>query len=107
MIVLFVLFHLMQLTWGVSAVQRNFIPGDAYHNVVVAFQSWPVVIVYLLALVALGFHLFHGAWSMFQTLGLNSRRFDRSIRTLAWVVAILVPVGFATVPLAVLFRILN
>jgi len=107
LLVLFVLFHLMQLTWGVPGVSSDFIPGDAYHNVIAAFQAWPVVVVYLLALVALGFHLFHGTWSMFQTLGLNSREWDASIRGLAWLVAIVVPVGFAVVPVAVQFGILQ
>lgn len=101
LIVLFVLFHLMQLTWGVQGISRDFVSGDPYHNVVQAFQAWPVVAVYLLALLALGFHLFHGTWSMFQTLGLNSDDWDGTIRGLAWLVAIVVPVGFAVVPIAV------
>ncbi len=107
LLVLFVLFHLMQLTWGTPGVSSDFIPGDAYHNVIRAFQAWPVVVVYLLALLALGFHLFHGTWSMFQTLGLNSREWDASIRGLAWLIAIVVPVGFAVVPIAVQFGILQ
>jgi succinate dehydrogenase / fumarate reductase cytochrome b subunit len=51
----------------------------------------------------LGFHLFHGTWSLFQTLGLMSREYDGLVRGLAWLLAILVPVGFAIVPLAVQF----
>jgi succinate dehydrogenase / fumarate reductase cytochrome b subunit len=107
LILLFVLFHLMQLTWGVPGVSSGFIPGDPYHNVIQTFRAWPVVAIYLVALVALGFHLFHGTWSMFQTLGLNSDDWDGLIRGLAWLIAIVVPVGFAVVPIAVQFGMLQ
>jgi succinate dehydrogenase / fumarate reductase cytochrome b subunit len=106
-IALFLLFHLAQLTWGVEAVSGEFIHGDPYHNLVSVFQSPLVVAVYLIALVMLGFHLYHGAWSMFQTLGLNSNRYDRAIRGLAILLAIVVPVGFAAVPIAVQLGVLT
>jgi succinate dehydrogenase / fumarate reductase, cytochrome b subunit len=106
-IILFVLFHLAHLTWGVPAVHRNFVHGDAYSNLVYGFQSLPVVIIYLAALVALGFHLFHGTWSMFQTLGVNNKSVEPPIRTLAWILAIGVPVGFAVVPIAIQLGIIT
>ena len=107
LIVLFLIYHLMQFTWGVRLVESGFVRGDAYHNVVSAFQFWPITLVYLLALFVLGFHLFHGTWSMFQTLGLNNRNYDQTIRGLAWVLGVLIPVGFATVPLAILLGIVH
>jgi succinate dehydrogenase / fumarate reductase cytochrome b subunit len=100
-IVLFVLYHLAHLTWGINGVHSDYVRGDAYHNLIVGFSSLPVVIAYLVALVALGFHLYHGAWSMFQTLGLNDGNWDRALRGLAWILAIVVPVGFAAVPIAI------
>jgi succinate dehydrogenase / fumarate reductase cytochrome b subunit len=100
-ILLFVIFHLAHLTWGINAVHPDYIRGDAYHNLVAGFSSLPVVIIYLVALVALGFHLFHGTWSMFQTMGMMDDQWDRALRALAWAVAILVPVGFAAVPIAI------
>lgn len=106
-ILLFVLFHLAHLTWGVPGVHNDFIHGNAYHNLVSGFQFLPWVVLYLLALVALGFHLFHGVWSMFQTLGLNNRDWDGLFRALAWTLAIVVPVGFAAVPVAVQLGILT
>ncbi len=99
-IILFIIFHLAQYTWGwVTAFDR----ADPYTNVIVGFSNPAIVIFYLLALAALALHLFHGVWSMFQTLGLNSHRFDGFFRGLAIFVAIVIPVGFATVPIAILF----
>lgn len=100
-ILLFVIYHLAHLTWGLGVVNNDYIRGDAYHNLVVGFRSLPVVLIYLVALVALGLHLYHGTWSMFQTLGLNDRNWDMPLRALAWVLAIVVPVGFASVPIAI------
>ena len=106
-LLLFMIYHLLHLTLGVPVVHSNFIHGDVYHNVVVGFRSIPVTIIYLIALVALGFHLFHGAWSMFQTVGLINRTYDKIIRGLAWLVAIAVPVGFALVPISVMLGIIS
>ncbi len=100
-ILLFILFHLAHLTWGISPLHSDYIRGDAYHNLIVGFRSLPVVIIYLVALAALGLHLFHGTWSMFQTLGLNDGQWDVAFRALAWLLAIVVPVGFAVVPIAI------
>lgn len=101
LILLFILFHLAHLTWGISPIHPDYIRGDAYHNLITGFRSLPVVIIYLVALAALGLHLFHGAWSMFQTLGLNDSQWDAAFRALAWLLAIVVPVGFAVVPIAI------
>ncbi len=101
LILLFIIFHLVHLTWGISPVHSDYIRGNAYHNLIVGFRSLPVVLIYLVALVALGLHLFHGTWSMFQTLGLNDSAWDVAFRGLAWLLAIVVPVGFAVVPIAI------
>jgi succinate dehydrogenase / fumarate reductase cytochrome b subunit len=103
----FILFHLMHFTWGVSAVHSDFIPGDAYHNVVSGFQFLPSVIVYLIAVTALGFHLYHGTWSMFQTLGLLNRKYDRPVRLLGLALALVIAVGFSLVPLGVTFGLVQ
>ncbi len=102
LIAIFLLLHVAQLTWGVQALNDNsFVQGDPYHNLLNAFRSPFISGLYLAAMLVLGFHLFHGAWSMFQTLGLNSRRLDKYILVLAWFIAIIVPVGFALVPIAI------
>src|SRR4051794_21848743 len=103
-ILLFLVFHLMDFTWG---VHPDFVRGDVYHNVVNGFRRVPVTIVYLIAMAALGMHLYHGTWSTFQTLGINRKRWDKGIRALALGLALVIPLGYAAVPLAVLFRVVK
>ena len=106
-IILYVIFHLAQFTW-VALPETILTPRmDPYANVVTAFSMPLIAIVYFVALAALALHLFHGVWSMFQTLGLNNRDWDGFFRGLAVFVAIVIPVGFAIVPLAVMFGFLH
>jgi succinate dehydrogenase / fumarate reductase cytochrome b subunit len=97
----FVVYHLMHFTIG--SVHPNFIEGNPYNNVVVGFAGQPVIVaVYLLAVAALGMHLYHGVWSALQTLGLNNRNNDRLFRGVAVVSGLGLFAGFATVPILVL-----
>jgi succinate dehydrogenase / fumarate reductase cytochrome b subunit len=73
-----------------------------YHNVVGNFDQWWLVVIYVAAMIALGLHIYHGSWSIFQTFGINNRRWDLLIRRSASVVAIVVFLGFVSVPLGVL-----
>jgi succinate dehydrogenase / fumarate reductase cytochrome b subunit len=108
-LLLFIIFHLAHITWGIPGIHPDFIPGDVYHNLVVGFRSYfylPVIF-YLVAMVALGFHLYHGVWSMFQTLGLNNRTYTRPLRMASLALAIIISVGFALVPLAIMFGLVS
>ena len=106
-IFLFLIYHLMHFTWGTPGVHNDFIPGDAYHNLVSGFQFFPNVIVYLLAVSALGLHLYHGTWSMCQTLGITTRETEKPIRMLGLGLAIVIVVGFAVVPISVVAGIVQ
>jgi succinate dehydrogenase / fumarate reductase cytochrome b subunit len=66
-VALFVVFHLLDLTWG--SANPDFRAGDPYHNVIESFQRWPVAIAYIVANLALALHLYHGGWSLFQSMG--------------------------------------
>ncbi|MDM8528757.1 succinate dehydrogenase cytochrome b subunit [Anaerolineales bacterium HSG24] len=105
---LFIIFHLMHFTLGVL-VHPSFNPNDPYHNVIAGFQSYFYIpaVIYLIALAALSLHLYHGTWSMFQTLGLNNKTYTKSLRILAWLVAISITAGFALVPLSVMFGVVG
>jgi succinate dehydrogenase / fumarate reductase, cytochrome b subunit len=99
-ILLFVIYHLLHFTWG--TVHPSFVPGDVYHNVVTGFAVWWVSAFYVAAQVALGFHLYHGLWSLFQSLGWNHPRFnlwrDGFAHAFAWIITL----GNVSFPLAVL-----
>lgn len=99
-VLLFLVYHVLHITLGI--VHPQFVPGDAYHNVIVGFQSWPASLVYLAAMLAFGLHLDHGTWSLCQTLGLNTARAKRWLRGGARVLALSVTAGYCLVPLAVL-----
>ena len=77
----FIIFHLLDLTWGTT--NPDFVSGDVYDNVVASFQRVPVAIAYIVANLALAFHLFHGSWSMFQSLGWNNPRWNSARRYFA------------------------
>jgi succinate dehydrogenase / fumarate reductase cytochrome b subunit len=99
-ILLFVIYHLLHLTWG--TLHPAFVPGDVYHNVVTGFQVWWVSLFYIAAQVALGFHLYHGLWSMFQSLGWSHPRFDLWRNGFAHAFAWLITLGNVSFPVAVL-----
>jgi len=104
-ILLFVVYHLLDLTFG--AVNPNFREGDVYHNVVASFSVWWVAAFYVAAQVALGFHLYHGMWSLFQSLGWNHPRFNSWRRGFATTFAWIITVGNISFPLAVLAGVIR
>ena len=73
-VLLFLVLHLADLTWG--WVNPDFVRGDVYGNVVPAFAGGPSPLLYIVANIALGIHLFHGAWSLFQSMGWSNPRFN-------------------------------
>jgi succinate dehydrogenase / fumarate reductase cytochrome b subunit len=99
-VALFVLFHLADLTWGYA--NPAFEHGEVYSNVVASFQRVPVALLYIAANLALGVHLYHGAWSLFQTMGWNRPRFNRWRRWFAISFAVLVAAVNVSFPVAVL-----
>jgi succinate dehydrogenase cytochrome b subunit len=104
-VLLFLAWHLADLTWG--WVNPDFERGDVYRNLVASFERWPVALLYIAANVALGLHLFHGAWSMFQSLGLNNPRWNSWRRGFAVGFATLIAVGNISFPIAVLTGIVD
>jgi succinate dehydrogenase / fumarate reductase cytochrome b subunit len=102
-ILLFIIYHLLHLTIGANvAPGAQFVEGDPYHNVVAGFRNPLVAVIYIIANLALGLHLFHGLWSMFNSLGLNHRRFNAWRRVFATAFAVIITAGNVSFPLAVL-----
>lgn len=78
---------------------------DLYLEVATAFQQWWLVAFYVIAMIALAFHLIHGFQSAFQTLGWNHSKYKPLINFLGvWVFGVLIPLGFAAMPLYFLFK---
>ncbi|MEE9415464.1 MAG: succinate dehydrogenase cytochrome b subunit [Acidimicrobiales bacterium] len=97
-IMLYVLFHLADLTWG-RTLGDNFVHGDPYHNLDASFNRIPVLIIYIVANIALAIHIFHGAWSMFQSLGINNPKYNAARRAFAVGFAGLILVGNLSFPI--------
>jgi succinate dehydrogenase / fumarate reductase cytochrome b subunit len=99
-VLLFLFFHLADLTWG--WFNPDFVRGEVYRNVDASLSRLPVAMLYIVANIALGIHLFHGTWSLFQSMGWNSPRFNRWRRSLAAGIATIIVVGNVSFPIAVL-----
>jgi succinate dehydrogenase / fumarate reductase, cytochrome b subunit len=101
----FIIYHLLHFTTG--TVHPSFDELNVYSNVVTSFRGWPVALFYIVAMLALGFHLRHGVWSMFQTLGLINPKSDRIIHRLAVIATLLIVIGFISIPMAVLAGLIS
>jgi len=108
-VLLFLLFHLADLTWGTPAPPATtaFERGDVYGNLVASLSRPLVSAIYIAANIALGFHIFHGAWSLFQSVGSNNSRYNHSRRTFAWVFTAIIVIGNLSIPIAVLTGIIS
>ena len=103
LLVVFVAFHLLHLTAGVVGFHAGqFRHLAAYQNVIAAFSIWPIAVFYVVAMGALCLHLDHGIWSMLQTLGWVTARNEEMLKAASRVVAIVVFVGFSSVPVSVM-----
>jgi len=103
---LYVVYHLLHLTVGV--VHTDFLTShDVYDSVVRSFQNPLIVAIYVLANLALYFHLYHGTVSAFQTLGVSHPRHLEVVRRAGHVLAAVLVLGFISIPLSVFFGIVS
>lgn len=111
LIALFVIYHLLHFTTGHAHPdplrQAGSAAWDVHHNVTSAFANPFAAMTYILAMLFLGQHLFHGAWSMFQSMGLNHPRWTPAVRRTMIVAAALVTGGNISIPLAVLLGLVK
>ncbi|MEO6571674.1 MAG: succinate dehydrogenase cytochrome b subunit [Ilumatobacteraceae bacterium] len=98
-VLLFLVWHLADFTWG--WLNPGYVRGMAYRNMDASLSRLPVAILYIVANIALGIHLFHGTWSLFQSMGWNSPKFNQWRKALAVGVATLVVVGNVSFPIMV------
>jgi succinate dehydrogenase / fumarate reductase cytochrome b subunit len=105
----FVVFHLLHLTTGsVDLGYRGPAPWGGeeqyftYQNVVLGFRHIWVSLAYIVAMALLSMHLYHGVWSMFQSVGISHPRYTPLLKKAAHVFAWIVAIGFIAIPVAVL-----
>jgi len=105
----FIIFHILHLTVGAVAPLREVAPNqpDVRYNVISGFQHPAISGFYILAMILLCMHLYHGLWSMFQSLGFSHPRYTPAIKKGAAIVAILIAVGNCSIPIAVLTGLLT
>ena len=99
LILLFVVYHILHFTTG--TVHPDFVHGDPYRNVIVGFDVKWVAAFYVVAMVAVGLHLYHGTWSAFRTLGLVQPSANPMQRRVATILAVGIWLGFTLIPVAV------
>ena len=102
----FVIFHILHLTAGM-VVPLSDIGGDpnmpnVRANVVNGFSNPAISGFYILAMILLCMHLYHGLWSMFQSLGFHHPRYTPKLKKGAAIFAILIAIGNCSIPLAVM-----
>jgi len=101
----FIVYHLLHFTVG--SVHPEFDHVDVYSNVVLGFSVPWVSGAYIVAMLALGFHMYHGVWSMLQSLGLNHPRYNPLRRIFAVAFTLLVVVGNISIPVSVLTGVVH
>ena len=100
LLLLFIVYHLLHFTTG--HVHPRFQEGDVYQNLVIGCQQPAVAGFYIVAMVALGLHLYHGVWSLMQSLGLAHSRWNPLRHSVATFFAAVIVVGNISFPVAVL-----
>ncbi len=98
LLLVFIVFHLLQLTLGV--VLPGFTHLDPYNNVVIALRNPLMAAFYVLAMLALALHLYHGTWAAVRTLGAARPNQAPLKRTIAMALAVVVAAGFMIIPIA-------
>ncbi len=101
LLLIFIIFHILHFTTGTIRPAGVFSSEDVYANMVTSFRIWWVALFYVIAMVALGLHLFHGAWSSVRSIGVSPKSPQPFHRTVSLLLAVLVWAGFTSIPVAV------
>jgi succinate dehydrogenase / fumarate reductase cytochrome b subunit len=113
LLLVFIVVHLLHFTTetidpaGWRGMTDNIGNRDVYGAIVASFRIWWVAAFYIIAMIALGLHLYHGAWSSLRTLGYARASAHPLRRRIAVVVAVIVWIGFTLVPLAVVLGVVR
>ena len=102
LLLVFIVVHILHFTTGTIQPAGVFSREDVYANVVTSFRLWWVTLFYVVAMIALGLHLFHGAWSSVRSIGLSPPSPHPLHRRVSLLIAVFVWAAFTAIPVAVL-----
>ncbi|HET7614043.1 MAG TPA: succinate dehydrogenase cytochrome b subunit [Gemmatimonadaceae bacterium] len=102
LLLIFIVLHILHFTTGTIRPTGYFSSEDVYANVVGSFRIWWVALFYIVSMIALGLHLFHGAWSSVRTIGVSPRSPHPLHRRISLVIAVFVWAAFTAIPVAVI-----
>ena len=101
LLLIFIILHILHFTnpgWRPKGV---FDKADVYTNIVMSFRIWWITLFYVIAMISLGLHIYHGAWSSVRSIGLAQPKQRPLHRTVALGIALILWLGFTAVPVAV------
>jgi succinate dehydrogenase / fumarate reductase, cytochrome b subunit len=101
LLLVFIVFHILHFTTGTIRPAGLFSSADVHANVVLSFRVWWVTLFYVVAMIALGFHLFHGAWSSVRSIGVSRESAAPLNHRISLGIAFLIWAAFTAVPVAV------
>jgi succinate dehydrogenase / fumarate reductase cytochrome b subunit len=101
LLLVFIVLHILHFTTGTIRPTGAFSGDDVYANIVTSFRIWWVALFYVAAMIALGLHLFHGAWSSVRSIGVSPPSPQPLHRRLSLAIAIFVWAAFTAIPVAV------
>ena len=107
LLLVFIVLHILHFTTGTIRPAGTFSAQDVYFNIVNSFRIWWVSLFYVLAMIALGFHLFHGAWSSVRSIGVSPASPQPLHRRVSLVIALFLWAAFTAVPVAVFMGIVR
>ena len=99
-ILAFIVLHILHFTSGSLPLLGKHTHGEVYGNMMASFSIWWVSLAYIIMMVVIGFHMYHGVWSLFQTLGLDNPDRNKYLRAFAIIFAIGVSATFILIPVA-------
>jgi succinate dehydrogenase / fumarate reductase, cytochrome b subunit len=106
-ILAFVIFHLLHFTVRIDSELAKIGATDPYGMVIIGFKNPLVVLFYIIAMTLLCSHLSHGVASIFQTLGLRSKKAEGTIQTISVGYSLAIWLGFISIPISVIVGLIK
>ncbi|HIW92095.1 MAG TPA: succinate dehydrogenase cytochrome b subunit [Candidatus Corynebacterium avicola] len=106
-LLLFIIFHILDLTLGKAVASSDFVHLQAYNNLVASFERPAVAIFYILCMIVLFLHLSHGIWTASSDLGITGHRTRQVVLWISYLLPAAVMIGNIAIPLAVLTGIVS